>query len=474
MTRQDISDYVDMLEDMDSSRRDVHFGFFESYLSRDDFDNGAMLHGKPVNGSFIPCIYDYPTRLYLEYVSTTMHGILCKVIGHYKSDSVYADLFGFDSRLRELIELPVQYSQLLPFARLDGFYDFDSPIDDPRFRFCEFNADGCSGMAMSQEVQHGIHNADCYRDYRAVKGLTGVAEGAYPLGVGDYLHAFCRAFNDCFCDSEFEKKNARVAIVDYVDSAVMSEFKKLRDYLNGMGFECVIQDVRQLSYDADNNRLLGYAGIPIDAVVRRCVTNDVLAHWDESKDFLDAVRNGAVCLVGPFHTHIVHDKRIFSMLYRSETQAFLTDEEIALIEKTVPRTVESTGFDDGFLREVMADRESWVLKPVDGYGGHGVIPGRDVTDDEWRKYLEGSVMGPLSYRYLLQEYVVPSVYPVMPAFGPVAGKVCHCNSTTGMYVFDGEFCGAFNRLGFGSAIGASNGFVAPSLWLPCPDPVPGM
>lgn len=99
------------------------------------------------------------------------------------------------------------------------------------------------------------------------------------------------------------------------------------EYFKQAGYECVIADVRDLSFDGtvlrDGN------GQQIDAIWRRCVTNDVLEHWDESQELISAVRAQAVALIGAFSGHIVHDKQIFEALKHPLTKAFLSDEENA-------------------------------------------------------------------------------------------------------------------------------------------------
>ena len=73
---------------------------------------------------------------------------------------------------------------------------------------------------------------------------------------------------------------------------VVDEFRIFSEYFKQAGYECVIADVRDLSFDGtvlrDGN------GQQIDAIWRRCVTNDVLEHWDESQELISAVRAQAV------------------------------------------------------------------------------------------------------------------------------------------------------------------------------------
>ena len=73
-------------------------------------------------------------------------------------------------------------------------------------------------------------------------------------------------------------------------------------------------------------------------VYRRAVTTDVMEHYHEVGDFLAAVKNRDICLIGSFCTQIIHNKWLFQVLYREETAAFLTEEERQFVRKHVPKT----------------------------------------------------------------------------------------------------------------------------------------
>ena len=103
--------------------------------------------------------------------------------------------------------------------------------------------------------------------------------------------------------------------------------------------ECVVADVRELSFDGEV--LTTPDGLPVNAIWRRSVTNDVL-EFGTTRKTINAVRARKVALIGAFSGHIVHDKQLFEVLFAPETQAFLTEEEIAFVEETVPMTAFSS------------------------------------------------------------------------------------------------------------------------------------
>ena len=52
-----------------------------------------------------------------------------------------------------------------------------------------------------------------------------------------------------------------------------------------------------------------------------------MAHYDEVQPFIQAVRDGNVCLLGDFRTQIVHNKIFYQVVQREETLALLTEGE---------------------------------------------------------------------------------------------------------------------------------------------------
>ena len=62
---------------------------------------------------------------------------------------------------------------------------------------------------------------------------------------------------------------------------MISTDHKLTDLFRQRGAECVVADVRDLRFDGE--ALYDKDGQRIDAIWRRCVTNDVIDHWDDSQ-----------------------------------------------------------------------------------------------------------------------------------------------------------------------------------------------
>ena len=149
----------------------------------------------------------------------------------------------------------------------------------------------------------------------------------------------------------------RVAIVDFLENAVVDEFRVFAQLFERRGVPCAVADVRELSFDGEVLR--DGQGQRIDAVWRRCVTNDVIDHWDESQQLIDAVRAQKVALIGSFAGHLAHDKQIFKVLFDPATTAFLDADEVSFVEETVPLTA---FLDDDYVNvpQIRANKEMCI------------------------------------------------------------------------------------------------------------------
>lgn len=221
----------------------------------------------------------------------------------------------------ELILLPRGYDAILPFARVDIFLNEDTLES----AFCELNGDGSAGLNEDCEIVHSIEGSETFTRFAAHHQLESCE--LFKSWVAEFIAIY----------ETFKNKVAhpRFAICDYLDVGVVDEFRIFSEYFKQAGYECVIADVRDLSFDGTVLRD-GQRSADRRRSGRRCVTNDVLEHWDESQELISAVRAQAVALIGAFSGHIVHDKQIFEALKHPLTKAFLSDEENAFHRRADP------------------------------------------------------------------------------------------------------------------------------------------
>lgn len=444
-------EYFDILDELDGDVEGRRQAF--SYMRA----STAIVHHQVVASSFIPRLFGARAYGAMKSAAEAAHAILCKVMQRYLDDPGYRRAFDFDERLEELILIPRGYESLLPFARVDTFLN----EDDYTLKFCEFNGDGSAGMNENREITSSIIGSQTFRAF---------AEGHQVQGC-DLFEPWVRRFLQIYGTFENRVASPRVAICDYLENGVVDEFHVYADLFRQAGVECTVADVRELSFDG---RVLKDAdGKRIDAIWRRCVTNDVLEHWSGSQALIEATRAQKVALIGSFAGHIVHDKQLFHVLFKPQTQEFLTAEEIAFIERTVPMTA-FLDRSEVNLEQIARNKDEWIIKPTDHYGADNVYAGSEVGQAQWEQLIERFADSRAGYPFIVQRYCKPFRTETLPPDagildvpdGAVESDPMLYNNMNGLYLFDGHFQGVFSRLGPHPTISKQNdGMTAATIWV---------
>lgn len=415
----------------------------------------AIVHHQVVASSFIPRLFCQDAYDAMKRTAEMTHSICVKVMERYLSDEGYRRLFDFDPRLEELILLPRGYDSVLPFARFDTF------LDEKTYeaKFCEFNGDGSAGMNENREITNSVTPSKTFGEFAGEHELAGCS--LFEPWVKDFIRIY----------GTYEHKvdNPRFAICDYLENGVVDEFHVFASLFAKNGYECVVCDVRDLAFDG--NELRDADGKRIDAIWRRCVTNDVVDNWDASTALIEAVRQEKVALIGSFAGHIIHDKQIFDVLLENETLEFLTAEEASFLETAIPTT---DFLDSAYvnLDQIIANKDEWIIKPADHYGADHVYAGCEVGQQEWKSLIERFADSRDGYPFIVQRYCRPYKTETLPPYDSGRDGKAQYNNLNGLYVYDGRFQGVFSRLGPNPTISKQNeGMTAATIWCDVePDP----
>lgn len=451
------AEYLRCVEDFDPSGegRRACWDYLEHSTSR--------YAGITVYSAYVPRLFDQATYDTFDRYCDITHRILVKVTEEYLENPAFRDVFSYSDRIRDLILLPRDYDSVLPLIRIDLFLD-ENTLEG---RFCEFNADGSSGMNENREINIGVEQSDPYKAFAERHDIQNCVRPTFDGWVDEFLRIY-----DTY---RFKVDKPHIAIVDFLDHAVVEEFKVFGRLFEERGYTFSVFDISELSFDGDrlvgHNAYYGESEVAIDAIWRRCISSDVAERWEESQPLIEAVRQRKVALIGSFAGHIVHDKQIFRALFDPRVKAILTDEENAFVEATVPFTafLDSEHVD---LDEVKSDPAAWIIKPFDSYGSQNVYPGRDYSVEEWSEIIDAhanSADG--GTPYLVQRFCTPFQTETIPLYGKEADYSAApqpFNNLSGLFIYNGHFAGVFSRLGPNSIIlGAKGGVTAPSLWVDC-------
>lgn len=373
----------------------------------------------------IPKVFDQKTVEQFREIVSTSYGIFGKVIQAYRENAEYRKLFPFSRELEELILLPAPYDGPLPIARLDLFYHEDTGA----FQFCEINTDGTAAMLRDYEMRKAlIHNPA----HQAVLRQ-------YDLRPFELFDSWVQTFLALYDSYPKKRERPNVAMVDFLENATLREFEEFARRFQDAGVNCEICDIRSLQYR--HGVLYSAQGNRIDAVYRRAVTADIMDHYGEVSDFLNAVRDDAVFLAGAFATQIIHTKWLFYVLHHPLSRAYLTEDEQAFVKEHIPLTVEFSP--QGIaLEEVAGKKDAFILKPMDAYASKGIYAaGREYDQQAWNALLpELYGKGYVCQEYC-QQYLTENI-----DFAWGDGAWHPFINMPGLYTYNGQFAGVLMRM----------------------------
>lgn len=392
----------------------------------------ALVHGKPIRSLYMPKIYTKDVLSLFAEIGTTIHSILSKMIMAYKTDPSFRKFFGFPKEMEDWILLPSQYPCALPLVRADIFFN----EDDFSFTFCEFNADGASAMN---------HDAMMYQGVSKTPAFQSMAK-KYTFAPFSYFDSWVEAFFADYRNTSPKNNMPTVAIVDFMESAVIGDFYAFQKAFQKAGIEAHICEIRDFVHK--NHGLYTKEDIRIDAVYRRSVTGEMYEKRHEIKDFLSAVRENDVCVVGPLSTQVIHNKIIFEILRRPEALSFLTPEEKSFVRRHIPYTKKLSIADHNTLTK---EKDNWIIKPFDMYAGKGVFAAKDMTETAWEETLRQVKNTP----YLAQHFATP--YETLNYDFSLDDKAHLFKNTTGLYLYNSHFTGVLSKAGPNNIVTSSHG-----------------
>ncbi|MDR2672890.1 MAG: hypothetical protein LBC35_06365 [Coriobacteriales bacterium] len=470
--------------------------------------SSAFYHDRVIGMGFLPKLYDEAALSYFDTIVATTYRILDKITQHYLRDDEYRRLFRFSPLLESLICLPSSYAATIPIARFDIFLDEQSGD----FMFCEFNTDGSSAMNEDREVCNALATTPSLANFSATHRVC-----AQEL-FDNWIDAFLRIYES----SSAARPNPTVAIVDYRRSATMTEHREFCRRFMARGVNCLIADIADLAFidgalyatntepdtrdfdpadkDVASRHLESRQPIRVDAIYRRAVTHEIVAELEQeleqesqptgqarrqiferllsgnsvcsdpsdctgARALLVAVATGSVCMLGDFKTQVAHSKAVFVVLHLPETQAILSASERDFIRRHVPYTtwLDADSID---LNAAKANKDRWIIKPVDGYATMGVFAGRGLGAEEWERLIDEHSNDGYVIQEYCQQYATLNTLPLpldsqgQPMFSRPndiqravrAGRfdAQHLepyHTLTGLFSYDGRFSGVYVRAG---------------------------
>jgi hypothetical protein len=193
---------------------------------------------------------------------------------------------------------------------------------------------------------------------------------------------------------------------------------KVHRVLRGLGLDLHLGELDELE-EKDGKIVL--RGMVLDVIWRAIDTEEMVAdprNIELAEPVFRAHETGQVLLWHTLQSNLFGEKGCMALLSDPRYAAGFSAEERRVIDRALPWTRSFQGPATlqavGMLDDLMARRETLILKPNNLFGAHGVVAGWEVGPDEWRAALiKGAKEG-----CVVQERVVPRTeFMVDPATG---------------------------------------------------------
>ncbi len=426
---KDLKDYLDAAMSKDEYVSDY------KRLLKECIKRKFLYKGKPIPFEYQPLlISDKDEEAFRRIAKETM-SIVKKVTKKYVEEESYRKLFNYGDFVEKLILHDPGYSMPVPMSRFDIFYN---GYED--FGFCEINTDGTSAMLEDYAIASLLLESKIFEDLN------------WNFSRYELFDTWVKKIISLYKDIKgIMPKN--VLIADFNDTGTPDEFLMFKDHFEKNGIKCIIEDISNLDYDREKNKLIA-DGEEIDLVYRRVVMSDLMRRRDDSAAFIEAYLNDAAVYVGSFRSQVVHNKVFFSVVHMDETKKILTEEENEFVKKHIPFTARFEG-DEQFFEKIVKNKDKYIFKPTDLNAARGVYTGRSMSEEEFIKTAKEN----FNTDYIYQEFVTPKELPYLKIDGDKFSLTKRRNMI-GLFCYMEEFSGVYARMGLHDIIGSAMEYVA--------------
>jgi uncharacterized circularly permuted ATP-grasp superfamily protein len=225
-----------------------------------------------------------------------------------------------------------------------------------------------------------------------------------------------------------------------------SEFVLFYDYFQSQGLECRIVDPRDVEYTDGKLRAGDYE---INLIYKRVLISELIERGGMDHPVVRAVRDGAVCMANTFRCKILFKKASLAVLSDEANAGLFTADQKQAIDSYIPWTrvvKERKAVHDGqpvdLIPFVLANRERFVLKPNDDYGGKGIVLGWTVDQAAWEEAVKVALAEP----YVVQEKVNLPYEPFPSLHDGKLHVVDRMLDTNPFIAFGGSMHGCLTRI----------------------------
>jgi len=393
--------------------------------------------------SLTPVFLKDSTVQLISSVAEILDRALDKVIDAYPTDERVRSYFPY-------LDIPEEWVSWNPgFKKPTVINRHDALFNGEELQFIEFNTDMPGGRGWIGVYEELFSNQSYCSDL-----IKRFVNPKRPHVMEEFLNSLLH----CYKEYGGKKKNPRIGITSFKSYLVGSDAEIVRDFMIERGFEANFLDPRELEH---KNGGLYSNNIQFDIVNLAIRFVFYKRYPRELKEFLSAIRDGAVCAVNPFRAIIGAHKEIMALMTNEENHDLFNEEEVAAIKKHVPwtRKLDETvtlspeGTDVSLHQYLLENKETMVVKPTGGAGGSGVYVGKGTDDAKWESIVE-NCMG-CSWWIAQKAFEVPEYDFMTLQDGKVIQEKRNLNLNP--FVFNGKYVGTLGRASRSRVVNVSSG-----------------
>jgi glutathionylspermidine synthase len=342
-------------------------------------------------------------------------------------------------REEQLARIDPGYSRLCVTSRLDAY------VSDDGFKFLEYNAESPAGVGDQMQLEKVLFGLS------HMKQLLGSHAHWRPEPHKRLLQSLLQAYREWGGD----KEHPQIAIVDWKGVSTESEFRILQKYFASEGCPTIIADPNELEYSHGN---LSTEDFAIDIVYKRVIIHEFLQRCSPDHPLDRAYTDERVCMANSFRTKLGHKKTSFVILSDPRYANLFSAEEVEVLRRHIPWTrrvregvTSFAGEEQNLVALIRDQREQFVLKPNDDYGGHGVFLGWETSPNDWERAIAMALDRP---------YVVQQRAPLKKTSVPTFSGGLRMDEVFvdfNPFLFHNEVEGALVRLSSSSLLNVTSG-----------------
>ncbi len=400
-------------------------------LSKGMSDNGCTFGSGPMPLYVKPYFIDGARMPEIRWTTEVLMRVMNKIAEMYDKDDSSKAMFYLSPQETELADVPVGYHNRIQITRNDAF------LTEDMLYYIEFNADSPGGPMYSDVQGHLIQQSEPFIELCK----------KYTIGRDLIMWQILRMLMTCYREWGGKKDFPNICISAGPGGGTTPEFHAIIAWLKRMNFNAEFVGTTEWTYA--NGKLTTPGGMQPDIIYRRGWIGDWIEHMDGIKPIIKALRDRKVCMVNPLSSTLAANKSVFAVLQRPEILKLFTDEEQGVIRKYLPWTrvfekgkTERHGKTIDLPDYVGKNKDLFVLKPIDQYGGKDVIVGFATSDADWQTWCD-KACAPKG-KFIVQD-VVPIPEEALPIFQDEKLVFASKKINVNFYCYGGIYTGGVVR-----------------------------